>query len=245
VAEKTGQSLSLRATIWPRGQAADPGVVEVKDASAKAPPVISMLIESKVRDGGGFKALVHGYGCSVGEEVELWEKHGLIVVGLGSCVVILDAHSGAVRQRIPTGGYFNSLCVPDDGRDVFVCGDEHVIRVVPPGAVGWQKQLGVDGVVVHRAVGPTVFVSAQRRVGGPWVDFLLDRTTGAVVEAPEGDDDQDAPPPKTAVKAQGAQQNVKSDKTKNVQRDTDAPDDDDDDAAVRMVRDDETDPDDE
>lgn len=234
--------------MWPRGQRADAGVVEVVEAGARAAPVASLLVEAQGKDGPRFSALVHGYGCSCAEEVELWEKPGLVLVGLGQSVVVLDSRTGQVRLRVPMGGYFNSLWLAEDGRDAFICGDEQVIRLVPPGVISWQKTLGVDGVMVHRAVGVTVFASAQRKVGAPWSDFLLDRMTGNVVEAPEPDEEETAQAARPAARQAAVQTKPASAVKKPAPRAVPAPEPDDeeevDDASVRMVRDDETDPDD-
>ncbi|MEW5851651.1 MAG: hypothetical protein AB2A00_22870 [Myxococcota bacterium] len=252
--ERVGQNLTVRAQLWPRGEPPLPGVVEVAENAPRAAPVASLLVEANGKEGPRFKALVHGYGCSCAEEVELWEKPGLILVGVGQAATVLDANTGVVKLRVPMGGYFNSLWLAEDGRDAFLCGDEQVVRLVPPGIISWQKTLGVDGVLVHRAVGMTVFVSAQRKVGGPWVDFLLDRATGAVQEAPDPDDDGDAAdtPARADAKSGTADPKKRPAAAPAVKRKPEPPvqaDDpdtvDDDDPSVRLVRDDETDPDDE
>lgn len=249
-----GQLVTVRASLWPRGKRPDAGVLEVVDQAARTAPVTSLLVEGSRKDGGRFFSLVHGYNCSCAEEVELWDKPGLILVGVGQAVTVLDSQTGAVKLRVPMGGYFNALWLSEDGRDAFICGDESVVRLVPPGIISWQKTLGVDGVMVHRAVGMTVFVSAQKRVGGPWLDYLLDRTNGSVVEAPDPEDEGEgvtpAAKPRAAepVKAGAKDQKpaVKDTRPAPVKADGDDDDQDElDPSDVKMVRDDETDPDDE
>jgi hypothetical protein len=254
--ERVGQAVTVRATLWPKGQTPSADVVEVTDGNARGGPVTSLLVEARGSGGPTFKTLVHGYGAACAEEVELWERPGLILVGVGQAVTVLDSTTGEVKLRVPMGGYFNSLWLAEDGRDAFVCGDEQVVRLVPPGTVSWQRTLGVDGVMVHRAVGATVFVSAQRRVGGPWVDFLLDRLNGSIVEAPEPEDEPEAAvsrpaslgrdkargPPGTTSDTRASQKPVQKGR-----KEAPGPpvDDEDEDTDVRMVRDDETEPDDE
>jgi hypothetical protein len=252
--DRVGRDVSLHAWVLARGAPLPPGLRVVADPGRADPPVRSVAVESRDRGGPRFAAVVHGYGCSCAEEVELWEAAGLVLVGVGQAVTLLDARTGAVRARFAMGGYFNAMHLPDDGRDAYLCGDEVLVRLVPPGAVSWVKSLGMDGVLVHRAVGLTVFVSAQRKVGGPWVDFLLDRTTGKVVEAPEPDEEELADaakaratakaPPRSPAPLKPAPAAPAAPKETPPKTDTASPPPGDEDA-VRVVRDDETDPDDE
>lgn len=248
LAEHAGRDVTVRAQLWPRNRPFPPGVVEIADPSRKDPPVVSVLVEIQDKRGVRSSSLVHGYGCACAEEVELWEHASVILVGLGQAVVLLDARTGQSQARVPMGGYFNCLWVSEDGRDAFVCGDELVARLVPPGTVSWKRTVGVDGVMVHRAVGINVFVSAQRRVGGPWVDFLLDRTSGSVLEAPESEEEDAQETPRGNQPTRQGSPTWKGKKARKPQTpgDDEDPDNTDEDSdAVRLVRDDETDPDDE
>ena len=256
VFDRVGRDVAVHARVLPRGSPLPADALVVGDPARRDPPVVSVLLQARDRDRPLFTAVVHGYGCACAEEVELWDRVGAVLVGVGQAVTMLDARTGAVRARFPVGGYFNALHLPDDGRDAYLCGDEGLTRLVPPGTVSWQRSVGVDGVIVHRAVGVTVFVSTQRKVGGPWVDYLLDRTTGKVVEAPEPDEEETAEAakakaakaaarpsspaapsaPKAAAPAPAAKPNA------SPKSDADPPEEE---GAVRMVRDDETDPDDE
>ena len=248
--ERTGRAGRVVAMVWPRGQAVPPGTEEVRDTKARGDPTVSLLIECGRPDASGWRAVVHGYGAACAEEMELWDKAGLVLVGAGRAVVVLDAGTGAVRMRVPAGGYFGALFLAEDGRDAFVCGDEQVVRLLPAPEVAWKRTLGVDGVLVHRAVGLTVFCSSQKRVGGPWVDYLLDRATGAIQEAPDPEDEGDnavaaarATAQTTAVRTSAKETPVVKRDRKTSVPDKGEPEDLDDENAVRMVRDDEHDPD--
>lgn len=266
--DRAGARHRLRASVLKRTAPPPPGIPALLDPEGRGVVTARVLLDVAPEGAPAWSLVVPGYGAACAEEVELWERADAVLVGVGSSVVMLDVRTGAVKARVRAGGYFNCLHLAEDGRDAYVCGDEQVFRLMPDGSVGWKKALGTDGVMVHRAVGLTVFCSAQKRLGGPWVDYLLDRGTGAVTEAPEPEDETDAAPAAAQKPAAGtattpvgpaakpagktAVTPVKSSPGKAVppgKADAAAEDDDaeelDDESAVKMVRDDENDPDDE
>lgn len=119
----------------------------------------------------------------------VWEAAGVVVLGGGNVVYILDAANGQLRRTIPVSSYFGHLelvrsSTPLGGEEellfVLGCSDVHAIDATLE--TRWvARNIAIDGLVFVELRGTTIIVSAEMDPPGGWIDVALDLATGAIV----------------------------------------------------------------
>lgn len=129
------------------------------------------------------------HSCMPFREQCVWEAAGVVVIGGGDIVYVLDAANGQLRRTIPVSSYFGYLelvriSTPLGGEEellfVLGCSDVHAIDATL--ATRWvARDIAVDGLVFVELRGTLIIVSAEMDPPGGWIDVALDLATGAIV----------------------------------------------------------------
>ena len=111
----------------------------------------------------------------------------MIYIGYGRFVFVVDVHLGYVR-RFPLSGYFGHLY---DSRDldhldrqisVIAVSASEVLAFDRIGGLIWkQHDLGIDGVVLHRATPGRIDGEGEWDPPGGWQPFSLRSDTGSKI----------------------------------------------------------------
>jgi hypothetical protein len=111
----------------------------------------------------------------------------MIYIGYGRFVFVVDVHLGYVR-RFSLSGYFGHLY---DSRDldhldrqisVLATSESEVLAFDRTGGLLWnQHDLGIDGVVLHRATPGRIGGEGEWDPPGGWQPFSLRSDTGSKI----------------------------------------------------------------
>ena len=125
----------------------------------------------------------YGPGCSFREQL-VWETVGVVVIGGGGVVYVLDAATGELRHELTVEGYFGHLKLASLGGEelLFVLGCRDVHAIDARLATRWiARNVAIDGIVFVELRDNVLIVSAEMDPPGGWVDVALDVTTGALL----------------------------------------------------------------
>ncbi|MDI3285794.1 hypothetical protein [Polyangium sp. 15x6] len=119
----------------------------------------------------------------------VWESAGVVIVGGGDTVFVLDIETGVRRAAIAVPSLFGHLAlttVPAPGRGeeelLFILGWTDVHAIDGRLETRWiARDVAVDGIVFHEVRGDAVVVSAEMDPPGGWVEVALDARTGIEV----------------------------------------------------------------
>ena len=122
-------------------------------------------------------------------EQRVWAAAGVVVIGGGEVVYVLDAATGELRHEISVEGYFGHfklarVAAPAGGEEelLFVLGCRDVHAIDARLATRWvARDVAIDGIVFVELRDNAVIVSAEMDPPGGWVDVALDVVTGALL----------------------------------------------------------------
>ncbi|MDI1443516.1 hypothetical protein [Polyangium sp. 6x1] len=130
----------------------------------------------------------------------VWESVGVVVLGGGDIVYILDIRTGDVRATLAVPSHFGHLALapvpaPGGGEEefLFLLGWTDVHAVDRRLELRWAaRDVAVDGIVFREIRGDALIVSAEMDPPGGWVEVALDIRTGA--ELSRGSESPDKTP---------------------------------------------------
>jgi len=112
----------------------------------------------------------------------VWPAAGVVVIGGGAAVYLLDLETANIRLRVPLQSYFGYLVLDRDAsRDetLFLLGCEEVVALRRSLDLRWHtKGVAVDGVVFGRIDGSRLWVRAEMDPPGGWFEVEMDLATG-------------------------------------------------------------------
>lgn len=112
---------------------------------------------------------------------------GLVYIGFGQFVFVVNVYLGQVR-RYSLIGYFGHLYAsgelehPDSHISVLATSASEVLAFDRAGGLMWkQSDLGLDGVVLHRASMRQIDGEGEWDPPGGWQPFSLNPETGSII----------------------------------------------------------------
>ncbi len=112
-------------------------------------------------------------------EGHVWEEAGVVLLGGGSTLVVVELASGAERLRQPVDMYFGSLVLDPERAHLYVLGGRDIQKFDRDLNHLWTSEpLAVDGLTFTAFSEAGLHVSAERDPPGGWVPVTLDVRTG-------------------------------------------------------------------
>lgn len=111
-------------------------------------------------------------------EVEVFGDH--VAIGVQDMFYLFDITKQSC-MTLKLDGYFGHLYI--EGGELFVCSATDIICIGSDGATRWTSdKIAVDGVIINSFDGNILRVSAEMDPPGGWVDVLVSRRDGSVID---------------------------------------------------------------